>query len=80
MQQGIARLPDRAAPLFGGQIKRQDRDHRLEWMIAGGGLAEVQEGVNKCVNKDMNKGMNKDINKGSIRSSRLPAVFEDRKA
>ena len=64
MHQGIANLPDTAALLAGGQIKRQYRDHRLEWMIAGGVLAVVQEGIEK----------------GSIRFSRLPGVFEERKA
>ena len=64
MHQGIANLPDMAALLAGGLIKRQYRDHRLEWMIAGGGLAVVQEGIEK----------------GSIRFSRLPGGFEDKKA
>ena len=39
-----------------GQVNRQYRDHRLEWMIAGGGLEIVREGIAK----------------GTIRFSRLP--------
>ena len=62
MHQGIANLPDMAALLAGAQIKRQYRDHRLEWMIASGGLAVVQQGLEK----------------GSIRFSRLPGVFKGR--
>jgi glutathione S-transferase/RNA polymerase-associated protein len=49
-------MPDMAALLAQGKIKRQYRDHRLEWMIASGGLAVVQEGIDK----------------GTIRFSRLP--------
>lgn len=56
MKQVIANFPDVAAQLAQGKISRQYRDHRLEWMIAGGGLAVVQEGIEK----------------GSIRFSRLP--------
>jgi hypothetical protein len=47
MKQVIANLPDFAGLLAQGKIKRQYRDHRLEWMIAGGGLSVVQEGIEK---------------------------------
>lgn len=56
MKQVIANMPDMAALLAEGKIKRQYRDHRLEWMIRGGGLAVVQEGIEK----------------NTIRFSRLP--------
>ncbi|MFN0315841.1 MAG: glutathione S-transferase family protein [Burkholderiales bacterium] len=56
MKQVIANFPDVATMLAEGKIKRQYRDHRLEWMIAAGGLSVVQEGLQK----------------GSIRFSRLP--------
>jgi glutathione S-transferase/RNA polymerase-associated protein len=56
MQKVIANLPDFAALLAEGKIKRQYRDHRLEWMIRGGGISVVQEGIEK----------------GTIRFSRLP--------
>jgi glutathione S-transferase/RNA polymerase-associated protein len=56
MQRVIANLPDFAALLAEGKIKRQYRDHRLEWMIRGGGISVVQEGIEK----------------GTIRFSRLP--------
>lgn len=47
LKQTIAALPDLGALLDAGQIKRQYRDHRLEWMIAGGGLSVVKEGIEK---------------------------------
>jgi glutathione S-transferase len=56
MHQTVANLPDFAALLAQGKIKRQYRDHRLEWMIAAGGLSVVQEGIDG----------------GTIRFSRLP--------
>lgn len=56
MHQTIVNLPDFAALLAQGKIKRQYRDHRLEWMIAAGGLSVVQEGIDR----------------GTIRFSRLP--------
>jgi glutathione S-transferase len=56
MQQVIANLPDFPTLLAQGKIKRQYRDHRLEWMIAGGGLSVVQEGIER----------------GTVRFSRLP--------
>jgi glutathione S-transferase/RNA polymerase-associated protein len=56
MKQVIANLPDFATLLSEGKIKRQYRDHRLEWMIRSGGIAVVQEGLDK----------------GTIRFSRLP--------
>jgi glutathione S-transferase len=56
MHTTIANLPDFAALVAQGKIKRQYRDHRLEWMIRGGGIAVVEEGIEK----------------GSIRFSRLP--------
>ena len=57
MKQVIANLPDFPTLLAQGKIKRQYRDHRLEWMISGGGLSVVQEGIEK----------------GTVRFSRLPA-------
>jgi len=56
MQHVIANLPDFATLLAQGKVKRQYRDHRLEWMIAGGGLSVVQEGIER----------------GTVRFSRLP--------
>ncbi len=56
MKQVIANFPDVAGMLANGQIRRQYRDHRLEWMIAAGGISVIQEGIEK----------------GSIRFSRLP--------
>ena len=56
MQQALANLPDFATLLAQGKVKRQYRDHRLEWMIAGGGLSVVQEGIER----------------GTVRFSRLP--------
>jgi glutathione S-transferase/RNA polymerase-associated protein len=56
MKQVASNLPDFAALLADGKIKRQYRDHRLEWMIRGGGISVVQEGIEK----------------GTIRFSRLP--------
>jgi glutathione S-transferase/RNA polymerase-associated protein len=47
LKQTMAALPDLAALLQAGQIKRQYRDHRLEWMIAGGGISVVHEGIEK---------------------------------
>jgi glutathione S-transferase len=47
MRQVIANLPDFQTLLAQGKIKRQYRDHRLEWMIAGGGLSVVQEGIER---------------------------------
>ena len=41
----VAKLPDLADMLKKGQIKRQYRDHRLEWMLAAGGLPVVLEGI-----------------------------------
>jgi glutathione S-transferase len=57
MKQVIANLPDFPTLLAEGKIKRQYRDHRLEWMIRGGGISVVQEGIER----------------GSIRFSRLPS-------
>ena len=56
MKQVIANFPDVATMLAQGQVNRQYRDHRLEWMIAGGGLEIVREGIAK----------------GTVRFSRLP--------
>ncbi len=52
----FAKLPDFPALIAEGKIRRQYRDHRLEWMIAGGGIDVVREGIEK----------------GSIRFSRIP--------
>ena len=51
-------LPDFPTLISEGKIKRQYRDHRLEWMIAGGGLEVVREGIEK----------------GTIRFGRLPGT------
>ena len=56
MKQVMANLPDFPKLLSEGKIKRQYRDHRLEWMIRSGGISVVQEGIEK----------------GTIRFSRLP--------
>jgi len=47
MKQVISNLPDVSKLLAEGKIKRQYRDHRLEWMIRGGGISIVQEGIDK---------------------------------
>jgi glutathione S-transferase/RNA polymerase-associated protein len=47
MQAAIDKMPDLSQMLASGQIVRQYRDHRLEWMIASGGLAVVVEGLEK---------------------------------
>lgn len=56
LQAVLANLPDFPALIAAGKVKRQYRDHRLEWMIAAGGLSVVQDGIAK----------------GNIRFSRLP--------
>lgn len=56
MRTVFANLPDFPTLLAQGKVKRQYRDHRLEWMIAAGGLSVVQEGIER----------------GNIRFSRLP--------
>ena len=56
MKRVIANFPDVATMLAQGQVNRQYRDHRLEWMIAAGGIEIVREGIAK----------------GTIRFSRLP--------
>jgi glutathione S-transferase len=43
----LAKMPDLGELLKNGQVVRQYRDHRLEWMIAGGGISVVQEGLQK---------------------------------
>jgi glutathione S-transferase/RNA polymerase-associated protein len=45
MQAVLDKLPDLGQMLKSGQVVRQYRDHRLEWMIAAGGLSVVQEGM-----------------------------------
>jgi glutathione S-transferase/RNA polymerase-associated protein len=47
MHRQIANMPDMAGLLASGKVKRQYRDHRLEWMIAAGGLSVVKEGLEK---------------------------------
>lgn len=49
-------LPDLSQMVADGRIVRQYRDHRLEWMLASGGLPVVQDGMAR----------------GTIRFSRLP--------
>ncbi len=56
MQAVIDKLPDLAEMVRNRKIVRQYRDHRLEWMISGGGLSVVTEGMEK----------------GTIRFSRSP--------
>ena len=56
LKASLANLPDFPQLIADGKVKRQYRDHRLEWMIAAGGLAVVQDGIAK----------------GNIRFSRLP--------
>ena len=56
MQAAIDAMPDLGALLRKGEVVRQYRDHRLEWMIAAGGLPVVVEGIDK----------------GTIRFSRTP--------
>ena len=56
MQATLEKMPDLAQMLKSGQVVRQYRDHRLEWMIAAGGLSVVAEGMQK----------------GTIRFSRTP--------
>lgn len=47
MAQFIAAMPDMAKLLAEGKVVRQYRDHRLEWMIAAGGVDIVAEGLRK---------------------------------
>jgi glutathione S-transferase len=47
MQAAIDAMPDLGALLRKGEVVRQYRDHRLEWMIAAGGLPVVVEGIDK---------------------------------
>ena len=47
MQAVLEKMPDLGAMLNSGQVVRQYRDHRLEWMIAAGGISIVLEGMQK---------------------------------
>jgi len=47
MQAMLEKMPDLGAMLKSGQVVRQYRDHRLEWMIAAGGISVVLEGMQK---------------------------------
>jgi glutathione S-transferase len=47
MQATLEKMPDLSQMLKSGQVVRQYRDHRLEWMIAAGGLSVVLEGIDK---------------------------------
>ena len=47
MQATLDKMPDLGQMLKGGQVVRQYRDHRLEWMIAAGGISVVLEGMQK---------------------------------
>ena len=47
MQAVLDKMPDLGQMLKSGQVVRQYRDHRLEWMIAAGGISVVQEGMQK---------------------------------
>ena len=57
MQASLDAMPDLGELLRKGEVVRQYRDHRLEWMIAAGGLSVVTEGIEK----------------GTIRFSRTPS-------
>ena len=56
MQETLDKMPDLGQMLESGQVVRQYRDHRLEWMIAAGGISVVLDGMQK----------------GTIRFSRSP--------
>lgn len=56
MAEAYRAMPDLASLIAEGKLRRQYRDHRLEWMIASGGLSVVAEGIER----------------GTIRFSRLP--------
>jgi glutathione S-transferase/RNA polymerase-associated protein len=47
MEATLAKMPDLGQMLRSGQVVRQYRDHRLEWMIAAGGISVVEEGLKK---------------------------------
>jgi glutathione S-transferase len=47
MQATLDKMPDLSEMLKNGQVVRQYRDHRLEWMIAGGGMSVVVDGLQK---------------------------------
>jgi glutathione S-transferase len=47
LQAALDKMPDLGAMLKSGQVVRQYRDHRLEWMIAAGGISIVLEGMQK---------------------------------
>ncbi len=47
MNATLEKMPDLGAMLKSGQVVRQYRDHRLEWMIAAGGISVVAEGMQK---------------------------------
>ena len=47
MQAMLEKMPDLSQMLKNGQVVRQYRDHRLEWMIASGGISIVLEGMQK---------------------------------
>jgi glutathione S-transferase len=57
MQAALDKMPNLGQMLASGQVVRQYRDHRLEWMIAAGGISVVLEGLQK----------------GTIRFSRVPS-------
>jgi glutathione S-transferase/RNA polymerase-associated protein len=56
MQASLDAMPDLAELLRKGEVVRQYRDHRLEWMVSAGGLSVVTEGIHN----------------GTIRFSRIP--------
>lgn len=43
----VKAAPDPSQMLASGQLRRQYRDHRLEWMLRSGGLPVVLEGLEK---------------------------------
>ncbi|MBC8006558.1 MAG: glutathione S-transferase family protein [Prolixibacteraceae bacterium] len=56
MQVALDAMPDLGDLLSKGEVVRQYRDHRLEWMIGAGGLSVVADGIER----------------GTIRFSRTP--------
>lgn len=47
MQAALDKMSDLSELLQRGQVVRQYRDHRLEWMISSGGIQVVAEGIEK---------------------------------
>ena len=45
MTEVFAKLPDFPTLIAQGKVKRQYRDHRLEWMLRSGGIDVLQAGL-----------------------------------